>query len=1245
MGVLWLMSGGCATPEDIAPPSVPELEQVTVEPDNVPPSEVPAAAPSRGQAAPTDVPAPRLDAPPTPTSLTEDAPTVADPWAGAPSDAQARLAWVEQTVLPGLAARQAAAEARALAWERAATGEGMLAEAIAPLTTQDLLKPGLLAAKVRELDRQAERRGQELAASVPDLPDDRLELALAALAETHRAEARIDDLERDQFLRLRGWLQSKPYLRHEALVTLLSPWVASSKLPDTIGEDDAQALAALEAQQQVGQMWQAMTAVIAANLFDQSVTPAVEAVLARPPSRAQALTVVLLMEGLVGAERAALETRLGPMLSALPALTTPTDPEELRALQQRLSIGVADAPPAWKQVVGQDLEAVEGALAALVDVERQEALAEAETRAQAEAARRTENAAAEHTAALMEARIPAQKRLADVRARVEALRTSSEEEREASEVTLSQVEAALVALQGGSEASDLDSRYAALRQETQRLRKAIAEYGAEGASAAAHTLTAQAARAQERAKIQEARGALNALAVSEAQAARETALKAWESVLDEEAQSVETWKSMAREAQMGTAARLSRAVRLREALSGEVSVAEQERDRDGLLIEAGQELGAVGPTYVGSVRSRWNATVADPWWFLSLSTLGDMVLGSFWILVTAGLWVALRRYSDTLVALVIQAIERRSEIWLPEDLARLRDPLDRLIETAVDVVAAWMLLGVVSDGIPELALVLLVALQVQFIRLVLAIYDLAITSDTGVRPAWVRLNEADWLLGRRTVLLLAVWTTVFSVLDVLVLNVVAGFATGTILDAVQWILLAFIAVGLLYAWSDAIRRRVLRHPRQSALTRLLGTAPPLRLLNGPQSVGGLAFVLVVLLRDLAFRVARIGFLGQWFSAIDRLRFGFSSDDTDDAHVPLPAKAMERLLTDVSKRAFADRPGARAALGDAVRAWESERRGGLIALLGDSGDGRSVSMRAWMEDWTSNTSWVGVDSRLCASEDAYGWLASLVGSEAAPASVDEAVALLDEHLGAGVVVVSGLHLSFLRSVGGFDALRTLLEVFHADQERCWILCFYRPAWRYLERLGTTMNMHLVQTIVDLTGLESKDLRALTTTLAQASGHQLNFDGLASTGALAGDLDVERERAIESYYRLLSSASHGNPSIALDLWARSLTEVPDADGDGDPEWTVRILPEMRGADLPSLGDEQLFVLAALRVQGELRESELTEVLNMGASKVRSLVRQLRSDGLVVEGKRGLQVRHRRLPAVTTLLRRRNFLHWGA
>lgn len=1175
------------------------------------------------------------------------------PWPSGPPEQV--VGELRQDVLPQLTARRDAAEARAASIRAFSAGDGTLTQALPELSGASLHERAILEARLARLDDRGEDRAVERVAALPEVPEPWRTRAQAALESCHEAEAAADGLERQLLLGLRGWLRIHPWLQGASLDLQRAPFQAAIDAARDVPDDAPDRRAVLDAAERAADDLAALdttlVAVRRAALVSEPELPDVSSdldALMGNRSEGASLRLALLasvapehqdigarLDAWVARQRAKVEAMEVPGVDALP------ESAEAEAVLTASRARAGAAPPAlaplWTARAVHDQAVVDAALAR--DAATAGASSTADTIQEAQDAEKSEDAASALTATLILNRVPAEERVAALEAQLTEELADLDTTRANTERTLSEARRVLSRVKTPQTPTEVDESYAKLRTLLRTLRESARLYGTSISLREQAQDEALAKIGEERAKINAERRALADLTDETVQRARRDALDAWDAELDEERVLLRRRVEQVSEARDLALQTVDQAATLRRRFSTWVSRSERDVDDSGRLQEMVDELSVMAPTFMAVQRARFSEGTGGTWWWVAAAR--DLLLGSLGFFATALVWWLARRYADVVLDIALKRVaEWRG--WRREDLVTVEDPLHRVAVTFVDVFAAWALFLLQPDGLPEIGIALVFVFEIQLIRLELAVFDLFIAKPGERRPTLIRLEEGGRRAVRRTVFFLGLWLAVRRVLLSFAHDVLHGFATEFVVGVATWVALLVVVVALLYLLAPHVRSHIAGRNRETRLSSLLTAKPPIGF-GGVQAAAGLMFILFVGLRGLWFRVAREGVGAPVFAALERFRVGRTKPQVEATPPePLSDALREQLRGSASDRAFQDRPVARRALVGAVLAWKEERRQGLIAVLGDTGEGREAALEHWKADWEAEgltTTWVTLDRRLATERDAYAWLAHAFDMSQVPDSADEAVAALEERLESGVYVVMGLHLAFLRTVGGFDALRALLDVMHADgSERCWILASYRPAWRYLERLGTALNVHLVRQVVDLPGLSADQLRTMTERLAEKAGYTMDFDGMAATGAFAAEHDVELQRGIETYYRLLAASSAGNPAVALDMWTSCLSVGPGN------TLLVHLSDAVRMAALPELSDDQLFVLAAIRTQGELDTAELSEVLNMGPAKVRALVRQMVSVGLLARSEHGVHVHRAHLPAITLTLRRRHFVHWS-
>lgn len=220
------------------------------------------------------------------------------------------------------------------------------------------------------------------------------------------------------------------------------------------------------------------------------------------------------------------------------------------------------------------------------------------------------------------------------------------------------------------------------------------------------------------------------------------------------------------------------------------------------------------------------------------------------------------------------------------------------------------------------------------------------------------------------------------------------------------------------------------------------------------------------------------------------------------------------------------------------------------------------------------------------------------------SVDGLLAALAAHFGApgargfgelaerirrapGVVILEHAHHLFLREVGGFEAVRALLELIQAtNASTFWIVSMDRYAWRLLDQT-TGMGEHfLVQ--VDTSRLSAEELERAILTRHHVSGYALRFEPdermRRSRTLRRSANDRDAQEAIRArYFERLDRIAEGNILVALYHWLRSIEAV---------EGHTLVVGMPRALDfgfLDQLPDATLYTVAAMIQHGGLSPEE--------------------------------------------------------
>jgi hypothetical protein len=906
-----------------------------------------------------------------------------------------------------------------------------------------------------------------------------------------------------------------------------------------------------------------------------------------------------------------------------------------------------DAAADWLEVARIHVERVTG---------REDDSLDAATAA-ADRARQEADAAAA-TAADDQARAVAAviSRAADARGRVRDLKALEEEREAAVETRQQELASEVAALRtklveverssplGGPNADDVYRKVRRLRSE---LIDGPVARGEVLATATEKVAEVRAQNNRERQAMSQAEATLPALAIDDA-------LADWDGALDDALQTVERLEDLASRERHDVLEGLQRLSEIRRELRGYVSWAEREKDQRELGADVARELRLLGPTIQTRMTTRFGEILQLPWRLISDGTvLVDFFWGLFWMVVLLGGWFWGRGKSDALAGRIVIQARRLKPDLRPIDAQRLRSPAADAIKATIDLTLGYLMVSRISPLSPEIAFVVETWLLAAIYRALLAIFDLAVVRAPEFRPSLVAFAPATYDQARFTARVAIIWGiargfTWYILWSMLQLDTVAGLAM-TMFNVVGLVLL----VGLLYQWDPLLRERVRARNQDSQLVAFLSRDVPnvLRPLSAAAMVLFFGITLVVDLTYFLLARDRTG-LGRLFNVISRYQMGAESDQTV---VPIPDETIEALCQkEPGHPVYIQRPGLDDTLDEILLSWEKSGRRGMVALVGDRGEGKRTEIARFLKR---------LETHEPSSEDApdlvaplrckltevvtderviLDWIAEVTGAAYEPGegqaeSLIEGLIALPRRL----IVVEQAHRAYSRLVGGFEAISTLLYVLNAtSHHHFWLVSFHRPGWHFLQSVPSIVDVGVFRAVVSLDPFDAPMLRELTRRRSQSAGLQLDYRTLMRGNLLGADPEVELERSINAFYRLLAEASEGNPRVAMHLFTACLEP-------GEKAGVARVQTRKAlGMEVATdISVDALFTLTALRQEDAMSLGEIAEVTNLPVHTVRNTVRDLVSRGLVEATRDLLYIPIVELPRVTRTLRRRHLLHLGA
>lgn len=339
----------------------------------------------------------------------------------------------------------------------------------------------------------------------------------------------------------------------------------------------------------------------------------------------------------------------------------------------------------------------------------------------------------------------------------------------------------------------------------------------------------------------------------------------------------------------------------------------------------------------------------------------------------------------------------------------------------------------------------------------------------------------------------------------------------------------------------------------------------------------------------------------------------ASDQPLETPTPLNPKAWAILAPNATSKewvpCFAD-PHL-----EALATRARERRGGVIAIVGARGMGKSSLQRRLVADGSA----VSVD---CACDG----LQQLRASLGAPGSVHPPLIFLDNAQRLIKPVRGGL--------GAFDETLAFARGF--SNETLWVFAIDSVVWPFLRRARDSRP--LFDEVVTLRPWTDEQIGALLTQRTAEAEVVPTFEALLEKLPPAAD-EIDKQEALAArrvaYFRMVWDYTGGNPAMALEVWRASLSE--DATGLA----RVRPLVVPAAGELELLPDPALFILRAIMQLEPANVPEIAKATRLAEAQVLNAVRFGLDHGYLAEADRGVRVEWSWLRSIMVLLERRHLL----
>lgn len=328
----------------------------------------------------------------------------------------------------------------------------------------------------------------------------------------------------------------------------------------------------------------------------------------------------------------------------------------------------------------------------------------------------------------------------------------------------------------------------------------------------------------------------------------------------------------------------------------------------------------------------------------------------------------------------------------------------------------------------------------------------------------------------------------------------------------------------------------------------------------------------------------------------------------------------------------------AAMEKNIQRWHENRTDeNSLVVAGGKGSGKTISIGKLQQTLADSCSelevkTLKVPAKTCEPEAILSLVGDALGtdlSEHGPA----ALVKTDENRKPVLLVLDDAQNFFLARQGGLEGWRTVLSLVNAKLDHVfWLLMINSQSWAYL--CNVFGREYQFRNVVRVKHWGQSDIRSLILSRNHLSGYQVRYDEvlLSSRGPEAGNVRNAEQR----YFSLLWDACRGNPMVALRLWLTSIKVQGKHVTVGLP------MPPASGV-LDTMGENALFVYAAITTHGDLTSSEISEVTCLPENVVRFALKGGQDAGFLQRAEDG---RYRLVPLwyqpVISYLTRKNLLN---
>jgi hypothetical protein len=355
---------------------------------------------------------------------------------------------------------------------------------------------------------------------------------------------------------------------------------------------------------------------------------------------------------------------------------------------------------------------------------------------------------------------------------------------------------------------------------------------------------------------------------------------------------------------------------------------------------------------------------------------------------------------------------------------------------------------------------------------------------------------------------------------------------------------------------------------------------------------------------------------------------------DDRNLPAIYQRLFRIEPVDDSRFLVGRARELEALLEARDLWQAGRRVSVL-LSGQRGSGKTSLLNCFSSELGEIEVVRGEFSRrLHGEQDLSDFLRGLLELQS---SQDIRESLRSRPR---VVIIEELERTFLRTVGGYEAVRALQElVAETCASTLWVLALNQVA---LKLLGPAVGLeerfsHRIETA----SVSRRDLESAIMTRHNLSGLRLRFAARSEETGAWTELRQRmsgRKEPRELFFRSLAAQSRGVYRTALEMWLAHIDYIEA----GQVCLQPMVAPDL-SETFEELGSDDLFSLVAVLQHGSLSADEHARIFGGSERASRTQLAELLGRDLLEPDPNhpGLRIRPEAMPVVKEALYRKNLL----